>query len=39
MDTIKIEHADLMWGKNLHPADRQGRVGKQGKKYHIYCYL
>ncbi len=30
MDAIKIEHADLMWGKNLHPADRQGRVGKQG---------
>lgn len=30
MDTIQIEHADLMWGKNLHPADGEGRVGKQG---------
>ena len=30
MDTIKIEHADLKWGKNLHPADGEGRVGKQG---------
>ena len=30
MDTIKIEHADLKWGKNLHPEDGEGRVGKQG---------
>jgi hypothetical protein len=30
MDTIKIEQADLKWGKNLHPADGEGRVGKQG---------
>ena len=30
MDTIQIEHADLMWGKNLHPGDGEGRVGKQG---------
>lgn len=30
MDYIKIEHADLKWGKNLHPADGEGRVGKQG---------
>jgi hypothetical protein len=30
MDTITIEHADLMWGKNLHPSDGEGRVGKQG---------
>jgi hypothetical protein len=30
MDTIIIEHADLKWGKNLHPADSEGRVGKQG---------
>jgi hypothetical protein len=30
MDTIKIEHADLKWGKNLHPADGEGRVGNQG---------
>ena len=30
MDTIKIENADLKWGKNLHPADGEGRVGQQG---------
>ena len=30
MDHIKIDHADLKWGKNLHPADGEGRVGKQG---------
>ena len=30
MDTIIIEHADLKWGKNLHPADKEGCVGKAG---------
>jgi hypothetical protein len=30
MDTITIEHADLKWGKNLHPANREGCVGKEG---------
>ena len=30
MDTIIIQNADLKWGKNLHPADGEGRVGKQG---------
>jgi hypothetical protein len=30
MDHIKIDHADLKWGKNLHPADGEGRVGKHG---------
>jgi hypothetical protein len=30
MDTIKIERADLKWGKNLHPVDGEGRIGKQG---------
>jgi hypothetical protein len=30
VDTIIIEHADLKWGKNLYPADGEGRVGKQG---------
>ena len=30
MDTIIVEHADLKWGKNLHPSDGEGRVGKQG---------
>jgi hypothetical protein len=30
MDPIKIPQADLKWGKNLHPADGEGRVGKQG---------
>jgi len=30
MDIMIIEHADLKWGKNLHPADREGCVGKAG---------
>ena len=30
MDTIIIQNADLKWGKNLHPEDGEGRVGKQG---------
>ena len=30
METITIMNADLKWGKNLHPVDGEGRVGKQG---------
>ena len=30
MAHIEIKDADLNWGKNLHPADGEGRVGKQG---------
>ena len=30
MNTIIIKNADLKWGKNLHPADGEGRVGKAG---------
>jgi hypothetical protein len=30
MDTIIIQNADVKWGKNLHPADGEGRIGKQG---------
>jgi hypothetical protein len=30
MDIMIIEHADLKWGKNLHPENREGCVGKEG---------
>ena len=26
----EIKDADLNWGKNLHPADGEGRIGNQG---------
>jgi hypothetical protein len=30
MEPIEIPQADLKWGKNLHPADGEGRVGAAG---------